>query len=389
MADGALKMTWIAAWAVLFGLLTAVRLGLAGWYARRMVRPSAAAEAAPSLGVTIVQPILSGDPALGVCLEANLTGNPSARYLWLVDDDDAEGRALTGTLAAKYGEQTQISILLGPGPVDGENPKMAKLIRAEPQVTTGVLLVLDDDTILPPEGAAALARAASGGALATGLPVYAPHESIIERLVAGFINGQAMATYFAMAAVGANRTVNGMVYAVRADSLAQAGGFAAAGHEVTDDYAIARLWHAHGGGLLQSAVFCRVVISLKTPLAAGRVLRRWFIFANRYLSRNMGLATLALVVVPSLLPALGLAVAIAAGWSGVALWGAALGTKAVANGLLLQRFAGVRLSFVQAVCEMAADVLMPFVYLSSLVRPSRLTWRTRRMDTSGGTIRYR
>jgi ceramide glucosyltransferase len=382
-------MAWIAAWTVLFGLLTAVRLGLAGWYARRMARLQAANEAAPKPSITIVQPILSGDPALAHCLESNLAHNPDAHFLWLVDQDDIQGGALAGGLRKQHGERVAISVVAGPGPSDGENPKMAKLIRAAPQVATAVLLVLDDDTILPPGGAAALARLAHGTTLATGLPVYAPHASMTERLVAGFINGQAMAVYFAMAALGASQTINGMVYAIRTGALAQAGGFSAAGHELTDDYAIARLWCAQGGSLLQSAVFCCVVISFKTPLAAGRVLRRWFIFANRYLVRNRGLATLAFVLLPSLLPAAGLGLAVAAGWRGGALWGGALGLKALLNGLLLRQFAGVRLSAIQTLCEIAADVLTPFVYLSSLVRPSRLTWRTRRIDTSCGTIRYR
>lgn len=381
-----MAMTCLLTWALAFAVMTAGRLGLAWRYAvARRGREQALGGTAAD--VTIVQPILSGDPALAGCLGDNLDANREARFLWLVDEDDGEGLAITRALVAAH-PAARVEILAVPPPRDGENPKMAKLIVAAREVGSGVLLVLDDDTVLPRWGAGALAEQAAGGALATGLPVYVSHATLAERLVAGMINGQAFATYFAMAAAGANRTISGMVYAVSVADLRAAGGFAAAGHELTDDWAVARLMQSHGRPIEQTAVVARVVISFETLSAAARVVRRWLIFANRYLSRNAGPATLTLVVMPSLWPLLGVVPAVAAGWPGALVWPAALAAKALVNGLLLQRVAGLAASPSRILCETAADVLMPILYLTALVRPRHLTWRRRRMELRGDTIHY-
>lgn len=375
-------MTWLAC----FVLLSSLRLGLAWRYAAQQESPSSSAGNVSS--VTIVQPILSGDKALARSLASNMEANPAARFLWLVDDDDHVAIALTDQLRNER-PQVRVDVVQVPGPRDGENPKMAKLIVAGERVESDVLLVLDDDTILPPGGADRLAAPAMQGALATGLPVYISHGTLAERLVAGMINGQALATYFAMAAVEANKTINGMVYAVSKSRLDQAGGFMAAGHELTDDYAVARLCQRNGLPIDQTAVIAKVVISFETLADAGRVVRRWLIFANRYLARNAGAATLGLVVLPTLLPVAGLVAALVAGWPWGLTWLAALAAKAIANGLLLQQLAGVRITPGRIACEMAADVLLPLMYVTALVRPQHLTWRTRRIELSGDTIRYR
>ena len=377
-------MTLGLAWVMLYVLLAGARLVLAHRYA---ARGGSIAAAAPG-SIAIVQPILSGDPALASCLARNLVANPQAHFLWLVDDDDATGCAIATRLAGEHPE-AHVTILAGAGPRDGENPKMAKLMRAQPRVTDDVLVVLDDDTVLPAGGAASLAAATRAGGVATGLPIYAAQATLAERLVAGFVNGQAVATYFAMAAVGANHTINGMVYAMRMRDLADAGGFAAAGHELTDDYAVAKLWRGRGRAIVQTAVFCDVVITFATLAAAARVLRRWLIFANRYLRRNLGPATVLLVVLPSLLPLAGLILALAAPWPWAAVVAVTLVAKAAANGLLLRHLARVPATPARVLCEVAADLVLPLLYVASLVRPAQLVWRTRRIEMRGDTIRYR
>jgi len=338
--------------------------------------------------VTIVQPILSGDPRLASCLAKNLISNPRAHFLWLVDEDDAEGRRIVEMLATHFVD-SELAVSLGPSPSDGENPKLAKLARGEPLVTSNVLLVLDDDTMLPTSGAATLAELAGTGDLVSGIPVYTSWTTLGEKLVSGFINSQAIPVYFSMAAIGANRSINGMAYAVRTEDLRRFGGFAAAGHAVTDDYAVAQLWASHGRRLVQSRVYVEVAITFTTLGEAVRVLRRWFIFANRYLSRNHSLPTVCLVIAPSILPAVTLPLALGAGWRCALLWLAVLLSKAAASGLLLRRLTGQRFRSLNIICEIIADVLAPIVYLTAFVRPSQLTWRNRRIRLKSDTIYYR
>lgn len=50
----------------------------------------------PAASVTVLQPILSGDPALAATLAHGPDQAKAARFVWLVDEDDAEGSGLRG-----------------------------------------------------------------------------------------------------------------------------------------------------------------------------------------------------------------------------------------------------------------------------------------------------
>jgi len=76
----------------------------------------------------------------------------------------------------------------------------------------------------------------------------------------------------------------------------------------------------------------------------------------------------------------------------VALWLGCLATKAALNRVLLARFAwlprGLPANAAAMIFEMLVDLLLPLLYLSALVRPHRLSWRSRRIDLAGDSIRY-
>jgi hypothetical protein len=113
--------------------------------------------------------------------------------------------------------------------------------------------------------------------------------------VAGFVDGQGASAYLAMARLGRNRTINGMAYAADAETLSKIGGFAAMGHSVTDDWAIAQLFARHGRPIVQTVVPARVAVTLSGPIEALRLLRRWTVFAHRYVGANLDAAMVGLV----------------------------------------------------------------------------------------------
>jgi ceramide glucosyltransferase len=358
--------------------LTAVRFGLALRYARlqrRVLREG------PLTSVTVLQPILSGDPDMEGSLRANVQENHDARFIWLVDDDDPAGIDI-GTRLARP------NVVIGPGPLDGENPKLAKLDRGLALVDSDVVVVLDDDTRIGRRELSLLVGALVRADLVTGLPVFVADRTIYERFVGGFVNGNAMLTYLPAAALGVQRTINGMVYAVRAKELRGLGGFACVKESLTDDYAMAQLYARAGRRVLQAPVFVRVTMTIAGPGHCGRVMRRWLIFANLYLRENASVATLVLVALPALLPLAGLITAIFAGHLAVLGWLGCLVVKALGNRWLLFRFAGYRSGLFDVVFEIASDLLLPMLYVSSLVRPKQLSWRTRNIALSGGRIKY-
>jgi ceramide glucosyltransferase len=201
-----------------------------------------------------------------------------------------------------------------------------------------------------------------------------------------------MLTYLPAASLGAQRTLNGMIYVTPARTLRALGGFVAVVASLTDDYAMAKLYRRNGRTLLQVPAFVRVGMTILDAAHCGRVMRRWLIFANRYLRENLDARTLALVALPSLLAIAGPLTWIRGGGFAVALWLGCLTAKASLNRLLLRRWAwiprGVLANGSAMLFEMLADLLLPLLYLSALVRPRRLSWRSRKLDLTGDTIRY-
>jgi len=362
-----------AALAGIYLLLLVMRAALAIRHAKQ------ARGAAPSkVPCTIVQPILSGDQRLMQTLKRNLEEHPDAEFLWLIDDDDDEARRIVDRLAATH---HKLRVVSAPGPRDGENPKMAKLIRALPLIGTPRIIVLDDDTFLP-----ATSRFPAAP-LVTGLPVFSARDSIYERMVGGFVNGSALLTYLPAAHLKLQKTINGMIYSVATEQIRDWGGFAAAGHELTDDYAVARLYLRHGVPISQSAAPAFVAMTVSSAGAYVRTMRRWMIFATHYLRDNLTIGTVFWIGLPGLLPLVGMVVALVEGhalfWSGLLL------TKALLNRVMLWRIAGMGGSALDLVFEVAADLTTPLWMTFAFIQPRRLSWRSRRIELSSGKIRYR
>lgn len=363
---------------VLYAVLHGVRLALA-WSGTR----GPVATGAPD--VTVLQPILSGDPALEETLAAGPERAPEARFVWLVDDDDPEGRAVADRLAKA---RSTVRVVAGRPPADGENPKTLKLIRGEALAETEVIAVLDDDTTLPPGGLERLAaEALDCGGLATALPTWGRRPTgAAEALVAGFVDGQGVSAYLAMARLGRNRTINGMAYAADAHALARAGGFAAMGHGVTDDWAIARLFLSRGHPLRQTTVPARVAVTVPGWSEAARLLRRWTVFAHRYVRANFDGAMVALVILPAVLPLAGLGLATLTGPAPVLVWIALLTARAAAHRRLVRAIGGAGTAPLWA--SVAAELALPLLSLAALLRPNRIRWRSRTMRLDGDRIRY-
>jgi ceramide glucosyltransferase len=361
----------------LYSVAHAVRMFLA-W-----PHESAVGHVSPS--ITVLQPILSGDPALAATLAAGPDRAPEARFVWLVDSDDPLGRAVAERLAQG---RANVLVVEGRPPGDGENPKTLKLIRGAAYVDSAIIVVLDDDTTLSEGGLEQLASAAyvSGG-LATALPTFGRvPRNAAEALVAGFVDGQGASAYLAMARLGRNRTINGMAYAVSVDALRQAGGFEAMGHAVTDDWAIACLFARTGRPIVQTALPAHVAVTLRGPLEAARLLRRWAVFAQRYVLANLDRAMAGLVLLPAVLPLAGLLLAAWAGPFAMLLWLVLLSARAELHRHLVRVIGGAGTAPLWAI--VATDLTLPLLALAAALRPNHIRWRTRRMRLEGNGIRY-
>ena len=362
-----------------YGAVTASRLALAVRWLRQTPPPDGDEGA-----VTILQPILSGDPQLEACLAANITAAPRARFMLLVDEDDQEAIRIATSLAGD-----RVEVVIGPPPTQGDNPKVAKLARALDRVGTPLFAVLDDDTILPPGGLGRAVGALDEGDLVCGLPLYdVAAAGLWSRLLGAFVNGSALITYPCADLLGAQRTVNGMFVLGRVEELGALGGFEAIRTALTDDYALARLYLNAGRPLVQTRVMHPIRTTVTGPGHYASIMRRWMIFALRYLRENQSPFTLGLIGIGTLSPPILVVLGTALGPAALSLALGALLMKALALASLRFRAAGIRVEPSAILFEILADLLTPLHLASALARPQRLRWRSRVIRMEGERIAY-
>lgn len=250
---------------------------LAWRYATRQPAPPTRADFS---AVTILQPILGGDPRLAATLATNLAALPRARFLWLLDADDRAGQAAARQALAAC-PAAAVELVKCPPPPAGVNPKLHKLALAEPRVTTARLAVLDDDTTLPASTLAALLAALDrGAALATALPVYAHGRDLWSTLVGQFVNNQSLLTYLPTLVWQAPITINGMAFALDTAAWRARGGFSPLVRHLTDDLAVARAVRAAGGAIHQAPETVEVATTIHGARHYRQIMHRWFVFAS-------------------------------------------------------------------------------------------------------------
>ncbi len=283
------------------------------WRVRRFFRqspPPPGRDPAHEL-VSIIQPILSGDPTLAESLAATLRARSAypREWLWLVDDDDDEGLRVCRALIADHpAHDIRLLVVPPPQPEDRRNPKTLKLIAAAAEARGTILCVLDDDTRLPDDGLEACLPALDtpGVGLAYGLPYYVSFTDRWSALVAAFVNSHSLLTYIPPLALTAPFTINGMCYATRRETLIAVGGFAGLEGTLADDFAVAQRFRAAGYTLAQTPLRHAISTRITGPRHYATIIARWFVFPRESILRHVAPRDRAivgvLVIAPTFLP---------------------------------------------------------------------------------------
>jgi ceramide glucosyltransferase len=387
-------------------VLSAFTLALIGftawrqWMVVRFFRRSRAnrlPQGAPPRLVSILQPILSGDPTLPQTLGHNLAGHSTyaCEFLWLVDEDDAAGQEICAALIAAHPGVT-VRLFLQPAPPQGVNPKTIKLVNGLAAANGDVICVLDDDTMLPDGGLEQclpyLDRPGAG--LAFGLPYQVNFGSTWSSLIALFVNANSLPTYVPYASLHEPATINGMFYALRRSVLDQMGGFSGLEPILADDFAVARRVRGHGLHLVQTPL--RHAISTQVPSLRRylSLMQRWFVFPRESLLRHLPWREQGLVYVlalaPTLLPLLLLL--------GLLIWPSPLLAALLALYFLTSYAAFLHLDHAYlghptpttwSLIVPVLQVVFPLQILAALLLPQRITWRGHVMQVErGGSFRF-
>lgn len=261
--------------------------------------------------ITILQPILSGDPLLEQSLEHNLKWShtsPEISFLWLVDEDDSETIRIYKKLLATY---PTIKVIYCP-PVPKElNPKAFKLQLALEHVQTPYIAIVDDDTMLSKSSLAhalySLTSSKEHG-LVTGLPYYVSgnnnSNNVWSNLVAHFVNNNSIVTYLPLLNFIEPLSINGMFYVMRLRSLEELGGFKSIWKQLSDDFAMACLIQDSGNSIIQTPTTHAVQTHVRNFQHYRQLMHRWFLFAQTQVSHQNSIIVLLLSIIlglPSLL----------------------------------------------------------------------------------------
>ena len=329
-------------------------------------------------GVDVAQAILSGDPRLGGVLGDTVLALPEARFLWLVDADDAVAQSTCATVQAAHPD-ARIDVLVLPPAPDRRNPKLWKLEAARQASASAVFLVLDDDTRMTAATLGALMRALETHDLATSLPVYRAADTWPSQLLAQFVANNAAVTYLSLQPWIAPVTINGMAYAIRRATLDAMGGFAPLFAHLTDDLAVATRVRAHGGTIAQVAATHEVETTVRDLAHYRQLMHRWTLFALLLL-RTQPKRVQALVTLVLGLPPLLLMLLVLRAWlvPSPLAW-VTLGVVLILRSIVivsLHRVVGTP-GLHRAGASIASELWQPVHLLHALVSPV-IVWRTRR-----------
>ena len=377
------------------------------WLIRRFFRREASRDAPFSVtsqdAVTLVQPILSGDPHLGDTLRANAT-LPTAlniRWKWLVDADDLPGRKLTDDLLAELAltvpeARRRVERVLTPPAPPRVNPKTYKLRLAWERRTAdgsaGFFGVLDDDTRLLPgqlETAVATLQREERAGLVFGLPYYRSFGTPWAALVSAFVNRNSLWSYLPILSFMPPPTINGMFWLARPEAIEALDGFRAVEGFVCDDYAVARGVRAAGYTLRQLPIVNPLETGVADARAYDRLLTRWFIFPQVSLLRHEPTRRLAGFYVLVFLPAFQfftalVLAALAGGWRAFATVGVTQGWRELLQAQLerahLPGAAGDGREFWRRrALGWAVDLCLPLQVVRALLSPRVIEWRGHRL----------
>ncbi|HEX9070265.1 MAG TPA: glycosyltransferase [Ktedonobacterales bacterium] len=289
-----------------WGLLFAERAWKHAEVVRFFRRPVPQAATSPEL-ISILQPVLSGDPTMAASLERTLAMRTRYPFevIWLADDHDSAAQVICRDLAARYPHRaTRLVCVAPPGP--RENPKLVKVIAGAALAHGDVLCILDDDTRLPDGGLEQLipSLALPGVGLAFGLPYYESFSTLWSSLTSLFVNGNSLTTYLPYLRLSEPFTINGMLYALRRDVYDRIGGFQAIIGMAADDFAAGHLLRQHGYRLAQTPLRHGISTSVRTYADYARLMHRWLLFPRESVLRQLSPRERGIIIVLGLLPAL-------------------------------------------------------------------------------------
>ena len=337
---------------------------------------------------TVVQPILSGDPRLESDLRANLQQTKTVEFYWLIDQSDTEAQRVANKICQDELFSQRIRIFLIEDVPQGINPKSYKIEQVVEDLTRSYLIVLDDDSVIDFSKMGELTAYLGQEVILTGIPYNQERSNFWSKLVAAFVNGNSLITYFTMAQVEANHSINGMFYILPVNLVKDQDLFTAIKDYLCDDLAVADFLSSKGVSIVQTGVTCNVRTTIKSATQYLLRMKRWLLFSSIYLKKHLDFKVFTLIGLTSFLPLPIILLTLFLGWPYLLVALVLLLIKAIWMLLYRQSILMNQLHLDEVLYEVLSDFLLPWLFLYVLLTPPVINWRGRKIRVTDGKIRY-
>ena len=337
---------------------------------------------------TVVQPILSGDPRLESDLRANLQQTKTVEFYWLIDQSDTEAQRVANKICQDELFSQRIRIFLIEDVPQGINPKGYKIEQVVEDLTRPYLIVLDDDSVIDFSKMGELTAYLGQEVILTGIPYNQERSNFWSKLVAAFVNGNSLITYFTMAQVEANHSINGMFYILPVNLVKDQDLFTAIKDYLCDDLAVADFLSSKGVSIVQTRVTCNVRTTIKSATQYLLQMKRWLLFSSIYLKKHLDFKVFTLIGLTSFLPLPIILLTLFLGWPYLLVALVLLLIKAIWMLLYRQSILMNQLHLDEVLYEVLNDFLLPWLFLYVLLTPPVINWRGRKIRVTDGKIRY-
>lgn len=337
---------------------------------------------------TVVQPILSGDPRLESDLRANLQQTKVVEFYWLIDQSDTEAQHVANKICQDESFAQRIRIFLIEDVPQGINPKSYKIEQVVEDLTRPYLIVLDDDSVIDFSKMGELTAYLGQEVILTGIPYNQERSNFWSKLVAAFVNGNSLITYFTMAQVEANHSINGMFYILPVNLVKDQDLFTAIKDYLCDDLAVADFLSSKGVSIVQTRVTCNVRTTIKSATQYLLQMKRWLLFSSIYLKKHLDFKVFTLIGLTSFLPLPIILLTLFLGWPYLLVALVLLLIKAIWMLLYRQSILMNQLHLDEVLYEVLNDFLLPWLFLYVLLTPPVINWRGRKIRVTDGKIRY-
>ncbi|HCC07358.1 MAG TPA: hypothetical protein DEP72_04280 [Clostridiales bacterium] len=335
---------------------------------------------------TVIQPIVSGDRNFKNDLNENIRKSKDINFVWIIDYNDNEAREIVNEI--KSISMRDITIIVCDEIPKNLNAKVYKQ-KLGLKYCKKYMIALDDDSIIDFSTLPKIKELLDAeNCIVTGTPYYSNYNGILSRLVTGFVNGNSLLTYLPMSKLGLNNTINGMCYFAKTELMKEYEVFSVIEDKLCDEYEIAKLMLKNKIKTIQHTVPCRVGTTISGIRHYCSLMKRWMIFANKYLKDNIHPLLIILVVFPSIMPLMLLTVAIGLGLKYIFIFVTIHYLKSIINLVTRKKYLNSRENIFAPLFEMISDYVQPIHYIHSLISPNKIQWRKNSITIQGEKLEY-